>query len=220
MASSNSGTCWYSSIRTGSPDSTNLAGSSRTADLVTGSSQSITGRRRRSPSWLSRVLLPTVRGPLRTTTGSSASRASTTSASRRCARPVRVRRMPASYRARSVIPLDVFRVSGRLFPCFRNAGTVIPAAACPALAAVSARLDRAEEGDWTHEQRAGSVPDLEPIEAVATRAASAVWVRAYPGFKSPSLGSWPGTLPNRWSTWFFRCCRCSTQFTAGAGVQR
>jgi hypothetical protein len=46
-------------------------------------------RPRRSASWLSRVLLPTVLGPLRTSTCSSAKRAAATSTRRRFARPVR-----------------------------------------------------------------------------------------------------------------------------------
>jgi hypothetical protein len=66
MASSSSGTCWYSSISTGSADSTNRPGSARTADRVAGSSQSITGRPRRPANWPRSVLLPTVRGPVKT----------------------------------------------------------------------------------------------------------------------------------------------------------
>src|SRR5258707_4470655 len=119
MASSNSGTCWYSSIRTSWFDSTNLAGSSRTADLVAGSSQSITDRPSRSPSWLSRVLLPTVLGPLRTTTGSSVSLASTTSTSRLFARPVKAPRITR------ILALG-FRDSNGHFPCFQTLSSVFP----------------------------------------------------------------------------------------------
>jgi hypothetical protein len=67
--------------------------------------------------------VPTVRGPLRTITGSSASRASATSPSRRLARPVSTPRMFRSYRDWSAIPLlfsvfpdKTFRVSGALPP--------------------------------------------------------------------------------------------------------
>src|SRR5260221_2771591 len=119
MASSNSGTCWYSSIRTSWSDSTTLGGSSRTADLVAGSSQSITDRPSRSPSWLSRVLLPTVRGPLRTTTGSSVSLASTTSTSRLFARPVKAPRITR------ILALE-FRDSNGHFPCFQTLSSVFP----------------------------------------------------------------------------------------------
>ena len=97
MASRSSGTCWYSSISTGSADSTNRPGSARTADRVAGSSQSITGRPSRPANWPRSVLLPTVRGPLRTSTGSSANRASATSTRRRSAKPVKTSRMLSCY---------------------------------------------------------------------------------------------------------------------------
>jgi hypothetical protein len=109
----------YSSIRTSWSDSTNLAGSSRTADLVAGSSQSVTDRPSRSPSWPSRVLLPTVRGSLRTTTGSSASLASTTSPSCRFARPLRAPRVAR------MLPLE-FRDSNQYFPYFQSLYSVFP----------------------------------------------------------------------------------------------
>ena len=126
IASRSSGTCWYSSIRTGSPDSTNLPGSARTADLVDGSSQSITGRPRRSASWLSRVLLPTVRGPLSTITGSSVNRAVATSAKRRFTSPVRTSRMTRCYPGPARIPAIVFRISGASVPVFRHLAAAIP----------------------------------------------------------------------------------------------
>src|ERR1700761_6728321 len=120
MASRSSGTCWYSSIRTGSLDSTNRPGSAPTADPVAGSAQADTGRLSPSANWLRRVLLPTVRGPLRTSTGSSAKRVVATSTRRRFARPVRTSRMTVCYLAFSRIPGNFFRVSGLRIPFFRQ----------------------------------------------------------------------------------------------------
>ena len=120
MASRSSGTCWYSSISTGSADSTNRPGSARTADRVAGSSQSITGRRSRSASWPRSVLLPTVRGPLRTSTGSSANRASATPTRRRSAKPVKISRMFPCY-----LNFPGFRA---IFPVFRALNSRFPKA--------------------------------------------------------------------------------------------
>src|ERR1039457_4161491 len=142
MASSSSGTCWYSSIRTGCSDSTNLAGSSRTAALVAKSSQSSTARPRCPANSLSRVLLPTVRGPLRTTTGSSVSLASTTSPSRRLARPVSTPCMFLVYRCCSAILLSIFRVSRQNFPYLRGIITLFPPAGCQLAALGTAEADR------------------------------------------------------------------------------
>lgn len=82
IASRISGACWNSSISTGSGPEMRKPGSATAAARTSSRSRSNTVRSNSAPSSESIVLFPTVRGPVRITTGSSSMLCRTTSRSR------------------------------------------------------------------------------------------------------------------------------------------